>query len=70
MVVLEEDSPIFRTSSWVNFALPNPAARLVIQEIAATRRLYWLATMASGTVLIPTASAPSFLKARISAGVS
>ena len=31
-----------------------------MQERAATRRLHWWATIASGTVLMPTASAPSF----------
>ena len=47
-----------------------PSARLVIAETAATRRPAWRATIASGTVDMPTASAPRVRKARISAGVS
>ena len=47
-----------------------PSARLVIADTAATRRPAWRARMTSGTVLMPTASAPSVRNARISAGVS
>ena len=39
-------------------------------ETAATRRPAWRATIVSGTVDMPTASAPSVRNARISAGVS
>ena len=42
----------------------------MIAEIAATRRPQWRATAVSCTVDMPTASAPSVAKARISAGVS
>ena len=47
-----------------------PSARFEIAEIAATRRPQWRATAVSCTVDIPTASAPSVAKARISAAVS
>ena len=43
---------------------------LVMQERPTTRRPAALASMASGTVLMPTASAPSVRHERISAGVS
>ena len=49
---------------------PRPAARLVMQDTAATLNPHCLATIASGTVLMPTASAPRRANARISAGVS
>jgi len=58
------------TSACDNFPRPMPAAGLVIPEIAATFNPHCRATIASGTVLIPTASAPNRAKARISAGVS
>ena len=48
----------------------SPPARLVMHEMAATASPHCRATIASGTVLIPTASAPSRRNARISAGVS
>ena len=41
-----------------------------MHEIAATFKPHCRATIASGTVLMPTASAPSRANARISAGVS
>ena len=47
-----------------------PSARLVTTLTAATRSPQWAAAIASGTVLIPTRSAPIVLNARISAGVS
>ena len=47
-----------------------PAARLVMPETAATRTPMWRSAMVSGTVDIPTASAPRVRNARISAGVS
>ncbi len=50
--------------------LASPAAILVRQDIATTRMPYRRATIASGTVLIPTACAPNRWNARISAGVS
>ena len=43
---------------------------LVMVEIAATRRPRKRARITSGTVDMPTASAPSVRMARISAGVS
>ena len=48
----------------------TPAAGLVMQEMPSTSMPMWRATMASGAVDMPTASAPSVRKARISAGVS
>src|SRR4029079_15306447 len=49
---------------------PIPSARVVIAETAATRRPQCRARITSGTVDMPTASARSVRKARISAGVS
>ena len=51
-------------------ASDSPAARLVIRLKASTRRPSQRATTVSGTVLMPTASAPSVRSMRISAGVS
>jgi hypothetical protein len=48
----------------------EPAALLVIVEIAATFRPRKRARITSGTVDMPTASAPRMRIARISAGVS
>ena len=45
-----------------------PAAMLVIRLTASTSSPQWLAAMTSGTVLMPTASAPRARNARISAG--
>ena len=66
-------SPKLKPSS--SIALPNcillmPAAQLHMQESPATRMPIALAKIASGTVDIPTASAPAARKKRISAGVS
>ena len=47
-----------------------PAAMLVMVEIAATRSPRKRARITSGTVDMPTASAPRMRSARISAGVS
>ena len=47
-----------------------PSARFVIAETPATRSPQWRARITSGTVDMPTASAPSTRNARISAGVS
>jgi hypothetical protein len=47
-----------------------PAAMLVSTDTAATRRPRKRARITSGTVDMPTASAPSIRIARISAGVS
>jgi hypothetical protein len=52
------------------FLLEMPAARLVMQETPATSMLWYRATMTSGTVLMPTASAPIQANALTSAGVS
>ena len=57
------------TSSWFNSSC-KPAAKLEIHEIPRTFKSECAATITSGTVDIPTASAPNDLKARISAGVS
>src|SRR5262249_29181562 len=51
-------------------APPSPAAALVTQLRHATRAPMCTAAMTSGTVLMPTASAPSVRSMRISAGVS
>jgi hypothetical protein len=48
----------------------RPAAMLVTTLTAATRRPKKFARITSGTVDMPTASAPSVRRARISAGVS
>ena len=45
-------------------------ATSVITDMPKTGTLAWRATMTSGTVLMPTASAPMFRKKRYSAGVS
>ena len=58
------------TSWWVSGVPPMPAAQLQMQESPATRRPSALATMASGTVYMPTASAPIERYSLISAGVS
>ena len=54
----------------VTGSLERPAAKLVIQLIAPTRTPNCLSAMTSGTVLMPTASAPRAANMRISAGVS
>ncbi len=41
-----------------------------MHETAAARTPMWRSAMTSGTVLMPTASAPSVRSMRISAGVS
>src|SRR5690606_32989291 len=56
--------------AWLGPAGPSPSARLVITETAATRSPQWRARIVSGTVDIPTASAPKPRIMRISAGVS
>src|SRR5262249_21667432 len=58
------------TSTWFSGFLRIPVAMFVIVEIPTTRTPMWRRAMASGTVDIPTASAPSFRHIRISAGVS
>ena len=56
--------------SWLTGSSLMPSAKLVIAETAATRSPQCRATIVSWTVDMPTASAPSVWKARISAGVS
>ena len=58
------------TSSCTSGCGSTPAAMLVMHEMPSTSSPMCRATIASGTVDIPTASAPSARKARISAGVS
>ena len=58
------------TSAWSSGCGSTPAAMLVMHEIPSTSIPMWRAAIASGTVDIPTASAPIVLKYRISAGVS
>ena len=48
----------------------TPAAGFVMQEIPSTSIPMCRAAMASGTVDMPTASAPAVRRNRISAGVS
>ena len=55
---------------WLICSSDSPAALLVMVEIAATRRPRNRAKITSGTVDMPTASAPKIRIARISAGVS
>src|SRR5690242_15502961 len=63
-------APVAKTSSAVSGAPVMPAAMLVTQEMPRTRMLLWRAARTSGTVDMPTRSAPSERKAWISAGVS
>ena len=58
------------TSSWVSSRGCKPAARFAMQEIPATRSPAARARTASGTVDMPTASAPRLRSSRTSAGVS
>ena len=58
------------TSAWSSGCGSTPAAMLVMHEIPSTFRPMWRATIASGTVDMPTASAPIVRRNRISAGVS
>ena len=55
---------------WESFLSNTPAAMFVIQETATVFILQWCAIIASGTVDMPTASAPNTLNALISAGDS
>ena len=61
---------VSRTSAWDTAFRVVPAAALVISEIPRTRKPACLAASASGTVDIPTASAPSVRSIAVSAGVS
>src|SRR5439155_18893436 len=63
-------SPTSRTSRWSSFCLRTPAAMLVMHEMARTRIPMCRTAITSGTVDMPTASAPSVRHMRISAGVS
>ncbi len=58
------------TSSWTSGWSSTPAAMLVMHEMPSTSTPRCRAAIASGAVDMPTASAPSVRKARISAGVS
>ena len=63
--------PVVSITSWcVSFCGRIPAAMFVMHEMPSTSILMWRAAIASGTVDIPTASAPIVLRYRISAGVS
>src|SRR5258707_4386475 len=53
---------ISSTSSWFSGASVVPAAMLVTQEIPRTRISLWRAAMTSGTVDMPTRSAPMVRK--------
>src|SRR5450432_333089 len=63
-------APVSNTSSAVSGCPVIPAAIFVTQEIPNTRIPECRAASTSGTVDMPTRSAPSVLNARISAGVS
>src|SRR6476620_6052259 len=63
-------APVSITSEWSISSPDIPAARLVMHEIPSVRMPWSRATIASGTVDIPTASAPHDLNILISAGVS
>src|SRR5690606_19972799 len=56
--------------AWLIASSDMPAAMLVMVETAATRSPRKRARITSGTVDMPTASAPRIFSARISAGVS
>ena len=58
------------TSAWLIGALESPDARFVMQLTPTTRMPIARATITSGTVDMPTASAPSAASIRTSAGVS
>ncbi len=58
------------TSLCVNLLSRIPVAILEIAEIPTTRIFSWAHTITSGTVDIPTASAPMVFKNEISASVS
>src|SRR5437899_1036576 len=58
------------TSRWSSFFLSTPAAMLVMQDRPSTRMPMCRAAMTSGTVDMPTASAPMARAILISAGVS
>ena len=58
------------TSWWSSGAGSTPAAMLVMHEMPSTSMPMWRATIASGTVDMPTASAPIVRRNLISAGVS
>jgi len=62
--------PASSTSSWVIGVPSTPAAALETKAKARTSMPAWRATIASGTVDIPTTSAPSVRNILISAGVS
>src|ERR1700679_2740169 len=62
--------PTSITSAWSITSPVTPAAMLVTSEIPRTSIPMWRATITSCTVDMPTRSAPSVRKARISAGVS
>src|SRR5699024_2839160 len=62
--------PAARTSAWSSGSPVTPAARLVTREAASTSSPSPRAATTSGTVDIPTRSAPSVRSMRISAGVS
>ena len=64
------EAAIRKVWSWLNGSSLMPAPRLVMTESAATFMPAWRARITSGTVDMPTASAPSAAAARISAGVS
>lgn len=55
---------------WSTGPSPSPTPRLVTTAQPTTRRPQWRAMMHSGTVDMPTASAPSSFIIRTSAGVS
>ena len=62
--------PASRTSSWLIGVPMTPAAAFVTRAKASTSMPACRATIASGTVDMPTTSAPSVGSIRISAGVS
>ena len=69
-VYAQAASPAATTSSCESGLSEMPAARFVTRESPATFIPHAFANTASGTVDIPTTSAPCALYARISAGVS
>ena len=63
-------SPVSSTSAWLSGWPRIPAAIFVRQLMPSVRMPIWEAAIASGTVDMPTASAPAMRAKRISAGVS
>ena len=63
-------SAAFCTSSWVTSTIFPSTPKSVMTDMPNTLMPQWFATITSGTVDIPTASAPKIRNSLYSAGVS